>query len=128
MFSDLQKRIVLFLVGCMGSRVGLVYLARTYAQNTRFMELMGALALIPAVGFFYIYLTGARKTGAEVFGAPIWWNGLRPFHGFMYALFAVMALFHIQGAWLVLLVDVIVGFTAFTAHHAHLTKYIPVIQ
>ncbi len=110
------KRILLFLTGCMGTRLALVYLARTATPSM--LELLGALALLPAIGFFYIYATGARKTGPEVFGDRIWWNTLRPFHGTMYALFSVMALFHVPNAWVVLLVDALVGLTAFTHHHA----------
>ena len=109
------KRILLFLTGCMGSRLALVYLART--ATTSMLELLGALALLPAIGFFYIYATGARKTGPEVFGDRIWWNALRPFHGAMYALFSVMALFHVPHAWVVLLVDTLVGLAAFAHHH-----------
>ena len=81
------------------------------------LEVLGALAILPAAGFFYIFLTGARKTGAEVFGDRIWWNFLRPFHGTMYAIFAIMALFHIPYAWVVLLIDVLVGLIAFIKHH-----------
>ncbi len=113
--TPLQKRIILFLTGCLGSRLGLVYLAKTLPGNL--LEVMGALALLPAAGFFYIYLTGSRTTGPEVFGDRIWWNKLRPFHGAMYALFAVLALFRSSYAWVVLLVDVIVGAVAFGHHH-----------
>jgi hypothetical protein len=115
MFSNIQKRILLFLTGCVGTRLAFVYAAKT--SGPAMLEVLGALAILPAAGFFYIYLTGARKTGAEVFGDRIWWNNLRPFHGVMYALFAVMALFHIPHAWIVLLVDVIVGTAAFAIHH-----------
>jgi hypothetical protein len=37
------------------------------------------LAILPAIGFMYIYLTDSRKTGQEVFGQKIWWNHLQPF-------------------------------------------------
>ena len=78
---------------------------------------MGALALIPAIGFFTIYFGKLRKTGAEVFGERIWWNDLRPVHGFLYALFAILALQRNTKAWIVLLVDVAIGLTAFIMHH-----------
>ena len=38
---------------------------------------MGYLALIPAIGFMYIFLTGSREKGGEVFGARIWWNSFK---------------------------------------------------
>lgn len=110
-----QKRILLFLTGCIGTRLAFVYAARKASQSV--LEVLGALALLPAIGFFYIYATGARKTGPEVFGDRIWWNHLRPFHGAMYGLFSVMALFHVPYAWVVLLVDVLVGLAAFVHHH-----------
>jgi hypothetical protein len=110
------KRILLFLTGCLGSRLALVYYAKI--ATPAMLEILGALALLPAIGFFYIYATDARQTGPEVFGERIWWNALRPFHGFMYILFSVMALFHVPYAWVVLLVDVLVGTAAFADHHA----------
>ena len=77
--NTIQKRFLLFLIGCIGSRSLLVYLAKT--TNKTFLMYMGYLALLPAIGFFYLFLTGTRKTGAEVFGDIIWWNYLRPIHG-----------------------------------------------
>jgi hypothetical protein len=74
---------------------------------------MGALALLPAIGFIVIYLGDFRKTGPEVFGDQIWWNDLRPIHGLLYALFAVLALCKNESAWIVLLVDVLIGFSAY---------------
>ena len=112
--TNKAKRMALFLIGCMGTRLALVWLA--YAFPT-LLPFMGALAILPAVGFFVIYFGGLRKTGAEVFGDRIWWNDLRPVHGLLYTLFAVMALSRHPRAWVVLLVDVAIGFTAFVAHH-----------
>lgn len=118
--NKLQKRWFLFLTGCLGTRLFLVYLARSASATA--LQGLGALALLPAVGFWYIYLTGARKTGAEVMGDRIWWNHLRPLHGTLYALFAVMALFEYKYAWIVLLLDVLVGASAFAYHHFVIPK------
>lgn len=108
------KRMALFLIGCIGVRSAFVWLAYAYPA---YLPLMGALAIIPAVGFFTIYFGGLRKTGAEVFGDRIWWNDLRPLHGFLYALFAYMAINRDRRAWIVLLIDVCIGLTAFMFHH-----------
>ncbi len=78
---------------------------------------MGYLALLPAIGFFYIYLTGSRPTGPEVFGDKIWWNDLRPIHGLLYLLFAYNAINGVPGAYLYLLADVIFGLASFFVHH-----------
>ncbi len=80
--NDMMKRFLLFLIGCIGTRSGLVVLAKNI--NKEYLKYMGYLALIPAIGFTYIFLSGSRKTGAEVMGDKIWWNNLRPFHALMY--------------------------------------------
>ncbi len=78
---------------------------------------MGWLALIPAIGFMYIYVTGIRQTGPEVFGNKIWWNNLRPIHALFYFLFAYNAINGNKNAWIYLLVDVLFGLASFLAHH-----------
>ena len=113
--TTLQKRMILFLVGCIGVRSYLVYLAKTVKPNN--LKLMGYLALLPAIGFTYIYLTGSRKTGPEVFGDKIWWNDLRPIHAMMYFIFAYLAIQGKEYAWKILLADVLLGLTAFLVHH-----------
>ena len=78
---------------------------------------MGYLALLPAIGFFYIYFTDSRQTGVEVFGSKIWWNDLRPLHSLIYFLFAYNAITGNKNAWLYLLFDVIFGLFSFIIFH-----------
>jgi len=113
--NTMQKRFLLFLVGCMGSRLLLVYVAKNV--NVAYLPYIGYLALLPAIGFFYIFFTKTRQTGAEVFGEKIWWNNLRPIHGILYALFAYNAIYKNVGAWKFLLVDVILGLVSFLTFH-----------
>jgi len=113
--DDIQKRFLLFLIGCIGTRTLFVYVAK-YAGE-KYLPLLGYLALLPAIGFIYIYLTGSRKTGAEVFGEKIWWNDLRPLHSLLYFLFAYNAIIGNNKAWIYLLVDVIVGLVSFLFFH-----------
>jgi len=113
--NTIHKRFLLFLIGCIGSRTLLVYIAKNV--NTQYLKYMGYLALLPAFGFIYIYLTGSRQTGAEVFGDKIWWNDLRPIHGLLYFLFAYNAIKGNKGAWIFLLVDILFGLTSFLIHH-----------
>ena len=113
--NTIQKRFLLFLIGCIGIRTLFVYLAKK--ANTTYLMYMGYLALLPAIGFIYLYLTGTRKTGPEVFGDKIWWNDLRPIHGLLYLLFAYNAINGNKNAWIYLLVDVIVGLTSFIWFH-----------
>ena len=113
--NDIQKRFLLFLIGCIGTRALFVYIAKNI--DVKYLPLLGYLALLPAIGFIYIYLTGSRKTGGEVFGEKIWWNDLRPIHSLLYFLFAYNAIIGNNKAWIYLLVDVIFGLISFLIFH-----------
>ena len=113
--NDLQKRFLMFLIGCIGVRSLFVIIAKYV--NTQYLKYMGYLALLPAIGFIYIYLTGSRKTGAETFGEKIWWNNLRPIHSILSFLFAYNAINGNKQAWIYLLVDVLFGLISFLVHH-----------
>lgn len=113
--SVIEKRFLLFIIGCIGSRLLLVYIAKNISLNL--LKYMGYLTLLPAFGFFYIYFTGSRKTGVEVFGDKIWWNNLRPIHGSLYLLFSYNAINGNKNSWIYLLVDVLFGLSAFLIHH-----------
>ena len=115
MFTDIQKRFLLFLVGCIGVRMLLVYIAKQ--ASTNLLSIMGYVALLPAIGFAYIFMTNSRQTGAEVFGEKIWWNHLRPVHALLYGLFAFSAITKNKHAWKFLGVDVLLGVIAFLHHH-----------
>ncbi len=114
--NTFQKRFLLFLFGCIGTRLSFSLLAKTLSVS--YLPLLGYLALIPAIGFLVIYMFGLRKTGNEVFGDTIWWNDLRPIHAMFYGLFAYLAISKNSNAWIVLLVDTMLGLGAFLRHHA----------
>jgi hypothetical protein len=114
--NDIQKRFLLFLIGCIGTRFLFVLIAKN--AGPKYLPLLGYLALLPAIGFMYIFLTGSRKTGGEVFGEKIWWNDLRPIHSLFYFLFAYNAIVgNNNTAWMYLLVDVIFGLSSFLIFH-----------
>lgn len=113
--NNIQKRFLLFLIGCIGIRSLFVYIAKN--ANDQYLQWMGYLALLPAIGFIYIYFTGSRKTGAEVFGENIWWNDLRPIHALLYSLFSYNAITRNHYAWVYLLIDVIIGLISFVIFH-----------
>jgi hypothetical protein len=123
--NNMQKRFLLFLFGCIGTRSLLVYIAKQ--TNKTYLMFMGYLALLPAVGFFYLYFSGTRKTGAEVFGDKIWWNNLRPIHGLLYLLFAYNAIIGNKNAWIYLLVDVLFGLTSFFIFHFYNGDFIKLL-
>ena len=113
--NTIQKRFLMFLIGCIGTRSLFVYLAKNASE--KYLMYMGYLALIPAIGFLYIYITGERKTGAEVFGEKIWWNDLRPIHSLLYFMFAYSAINGNPNAWVYLAIDVIIGLISFLSFH-----------
>jgi len=113
--NQIQKRFLLFLVGCIGMRTLFVFIAKN--TSVTYLPYLGYLALLPAVGFTYIYLTGSRKTGQEVFGEKIWWNDLRPLHSVLYFLFAYNAIERNKNSWVYLLIDVIIGLFSFLIFH-----------
>lgn len=115
-----QKRVALFLGGCVPTRVFFAFLAWRFP--IAWLPFLGALAFLPTVGFIYIYLTGSRQMGPETMGAPIWWNSLRPVHALFWGLFAVLALLGVRQAWLILALDVVFGTAMFFAKSTALRR------
>lgn len=113
--KNIQKRFLLFLIGCIGVRSLFAVLAAYIPL--KLLPYLGYLALIIATGFIYIFITGSRQTGAEVFGDKIWWNKLRPVHATLYLLFAYNAIMGNRNAWQFLALDVVIGLTAFLTFH-----------
>jgi Na+-transporting methylmalonyl-CoA/oxaloacetate decarboxylase beta subunit len=103
-----QKSSALFVFVCMPVRLAVTYLA--YTGKARFLPY---LTLLVGIGFLYIYFSGSRKTGAETFGQPIWWNDMRPIHGLLYIAYSILALNKCKNAWMLLGVDAAIGFGAF---------------
>jgi len=125
--NNLQKRFLLFLFGCIGVRSLLVVVAKKISVD--YLPWLGYLALLPTIGFIYIFLTGSRTTGSEVFGGKIWWNNLRPVHAILYGLFAYNAIQRNRRAWIYLLIDVIIGLASFLTYHyvqGNFTRLLPV--
>jgi hypothetical protein len=105
------QRFYYFLIGCIGLRLLIAYGAKYVGENNlESLPYLGYIALIPAFGFMYLYLSGARPTGPEA-GGEIWWNWARPIHSVFYAMFAYLAITKNPKAWTVLFADVVFGFT-----------------
>ena len=100
-------RPLLFLFGCIGVRAAITYLAGTASEEK--LKLMGKIALIPALGFLLIWTMRWRRTGPETFGAPIWWDSLRPVHAALWGAFAVLALRGNKNAYIFLAADTALG-------------------
>jgi len=112
--NNIQKRFLLFLLGCIPVRVSIMLLAKNY---TNYLKILSYFAIIISIGFFYIFTSGSRITGTETFGDKIWWNNLRPVHGLLYLLFAIFAYNENKHAWIFLLIDVMLGLISFIMFH-----------
>lgn len=114
--ENIRKRFFLFLIGCIGLRSFFVYFTKITDINN--LKIIAIGTLIIGLSFFYLFLTGSRKTGAEVFGDKIWWNNLRPIHGFLYLLFSYNVLIlNNKNAWKILALDVLIGLFSFINYH-----------
>ena len=103
-----------FLIGCIGVRLLLSLLVKISPIN--YLPFYGVISTLPALGFISIYLFNLRKYGMEA-GGKIWWNKLRPIHGFMYLLFSTYAFKKEVFAWKILFIDTILGLIFWLNHH-----------
>lgn len=110
-----MKGELMFLLGCIPSRLLIAYLAKLADPNR--LKVYAALAAVPMIAWFYLYFNPkTRTTGPEVFGEPggIWWNDLRIVHALMYLLFIVYALQGKPYSYKVLVADAFIGLIAFS--------------
>jgi hypothetical protein len=114
--NNIQKRILLYVFGCVGTRS--LFVLAAAKMPLAYLPWLGYLAIIPAIGFALIYIGGLRKTGGEVFGETIWWDSLRPIHSILYFAFAYYAINKNKGAWKYLFADLIFGIIAFILYHS----------
>jgi hypothetical protein len=114
---NLQKRIFLFLIGCMGTRYGMSYLSYKKPEYNIYISIFTILA---GLGFLIIYFGGYRKTGLETGGEKIWWNKLRLVHGIIYLLFSYIVLINNNcnvKPWKLLTLDASIGLISFLFYH-----------
>jgi hypothetical protein len=105
---------LLFFIGCIGTRLALTFFAKYSDKNV--LRITSFFTGLISIGFLLIYAFGLRKTGIEVGGNLIWWNSLRPIHGALYGIFSIMAYNGDKNSWMILLLDTIIGLTAYLLH------------
>lgn len=114
--NNIQKRFLLFLGGCIPSRLFFVLLAKYGNQTIK--KIIGVVAFMIASGFMIIYFGKLRETGIETGGEKIWWNHLRPVHSIIYYLVFYNIFFaNPMNAWKLLLIDVLIGLLSFLQFH-----------
>lgn len=120
----MNKSTQLFWMGCVPARLLMIYIAYCLDRgcvDDKYRIPFILFALFIGLPFFYRYFSGTRQTGLETFGAPIWWNHLRPVHGTLYCAYAWLAYKRVKCAYIVLVIDLIVGVLA-ELHHMYKTK------
>ncbi len=113
---------LIFLIGCIGTRLFLVYIAWFLIQKPAiYLKIMGLLFFISAMSLIIIFLNDWRKTGIETNNKPIWWNKLRPIHALFFILFSYSVMFKEtrKHAWKFLLADTLIGLGAHLRHHSN---------
>ena len=61
--TSIQKRFLLFLGGCIPIRLLFVFVA--WSISIKYLPLLGYIALLPAIGFLYLFVSGKRQTGVR---------------------------------------------------------------
>ena len=114
----LTKRLLMFLIGCIGSRSALALLTKII--NPIYLPSIGYIGIAIAIGFFYVYFIGSSKADAQLEWAgdkKIWWDKLRAVHGLNYLIFGILAINKNEHSWKILAIDVIIGLGAWLIHH-----------
>lgn len=102
----LDKRVVLFLVGCIGTRLLMAYIPQTLPKN--YLPFMGIAIAIMGLGFLYLWLTNSRLNAQEA-GGKTWWADLRLVHAALYIASATYLFKGKRSASIPLMIDVIAG-------------------
>jgi hypothetical protein len=112
------KRYLMFLIGCIGTRFLLTYIAKII--NIDYIKYISLVTGLIGLSFIYIYLFGSKTADKQLEWTgdkTIWWNDLRIVHGALYLLFTYLALMQNKDAWLILLVDTLIGLISWMKHH-----------
>lgn len=106
----MNKTIYYFIFFCFPARLLLALLAKIIPTN--YLPIMGIFTAIISISFFINFMKNS-KGDKGFFGNYVWWNNYRLIHSFSYALFSIQALLKYNNAWIILLVDAILGLIFF---------------
>jgi hypothetical protein len=120
------ERMLMFYVGCIGSRLLLaliaLYIAHSYSPLAEVLGTLMAFGLVSTTLVWVLLAIGVfhRDNGLEVFNADLWWKHWRWFHALTYFMAGVLLLNPNRTirahAWKVLFFDALIGATVYTVH------------
>ena len=113
--SVIQKRLLTFLIACIGARLLLVLIVKNINKN--YLPFLGYLGLLIAFGFIFNFIN--HKDKGSTFGQKAWWSFMRPVHAVFYLWFSCLAFKRSRDSYIPLLLDVLVGLMAFLNYHYH---------
>ena len=109
-------RILIFIFGCLVIRS--IFVLGSYKilkHNYKFLRMvMSILALWIGISFLMQYKRH-KKVGA--FGGPAYWHPFRLVHGVTYVVFGLLAMANVKQAYLILLLDLLIGLLVFTNNY-----------
>ncbi len=111
-----QNKLYLFLIGCIGTRTLLAFLA--YKLSPEHLPYLGFFAFLVGLGLIYNYLFDTRIVAPESSDEnnKVWWNNFRPIHGILYLLFAYFATVKDKNSYVFLVLDVLIALLLFVLY------------
>ena len=112
------KRFLIFILGCIGCRLTLSMIAKYIMID--YLPLFAIFTIPISISFMYLYIFGndtANRQLEWLGDKEIWWNQLRPLHSILYMIFSIMAINKLSYAWVILLVDTMIGLVSWLYHH-----------
>jgi hypothetical protein len=112
------KRFLVFILGCIGSRLSLSMIAKYIMID--YLPLLAIFTIPISISFMYLYIFGndmADKQLEWLGDKKIWWDQLRPLHSILFMIFSILAINKLSYSWLILLLDMIIGLISWLIHH-----------
>jgi hypothetical protein len=112
------KRFLVFILGCIGSRLSLSMIAKYIMID--YLPLLAIITIPISISFMYLYIFGndvADRQLEWLGDKKIWWNQLRPLHSILFMIFSILAMNKLSYSWLILLLDTIIGLISWLIHH-----------
>ena len=130
-----NSRILAFLGGCILVRIIFAVVAFYFGQKNHsnwVLQSLGIIAIIIGISFFLIHynILGKEEADKQLLrwhdnDSKMWWDDFRPIHGFLYILFGILALCKVELSYIILVIDVTIGLTAWVIHHEILSVTAP---